>query len=263
MPQCAADARVQPMYSAIFDVDGTLVLSSRRHVANLARVRAFRDILGRPPNVRLGPLLRALREGPTDMHKFCSLSRAFGVEFTPGTRWGVLLVRQYATRLKRAYAHKKNTPRVLPGVAETLRYLSRAGWVLGLGTGNLGASLVALKLAAAGLETQFAFGGFSDSLTSDDLDARGAREVILAAAVRAASTACGARPDGLVFIGEKAEDIAAAQALGLSTLGVLCGCSSQAARNKLRDAVPDLVVEEMSGVAVLNAVRPLRARAKD
>jgi len=108
-------------------------------------------------------------------------------------------------------------PHVYPGVAELLAALvTEEHLAVGLGTGNLRGG-AQLKLAGAGLDGYFGFGGFG----SDHEDR--AELLRIGAARGAARFAAPPAECRVVVIGDTPRDVAAARAIGATTLAVATG----------------------------------------
>ena len=109
-------------------------------------------------------------------------------------------------RLPRAVAESQGY-RVLDGVEETLRALSEQGYLLGLTTGGVEAA-AHIKLARAGLNHYFRFGGFG----SDSTD----RAELTRCAITRAGRALGQRLDAqrILVVGDTPKDIDAARGVG-------------------------------------------------
>jgi phosphoglycolate phosphatase-like HAD superfamily hydrolase len=102
---------------------------------------------------------------------------------------------------------------VYAGVVETLGWLAaRADSVLGVATGNVRAGAQA-KLAAAGLEAWFGFGGYG-------CDSRVRAELVAKAAERGRA---GREIREVVVVGDTVHDIAAARACGATVCAVATG----------------------------------------
>jgi len=127
--------------------------------------------------------------------------------------------------------------RVMAGVRETLRALAaREEMVLGLGTGNLERG-ARIKLAPAGLNDYFPFGGFGS-------DAE-ARPEVLRAGVRRAEARSGERfsPRDVFVIGDTLLDVEAGKAIGATTVAVAAG---HAGLEDLRAGNPDILLESLA-----------------
>lgn len=130
-----------------------------------------------------------------------------------GARDSGVLSRHFAVYpeiLREELAHRR--PRTLPGVPTLLERLARTPEVaLGIATGNM-EQAAHLKLAAAGITTPFAGGGFGDT-SEDRMDV-----------VRTAMAALGCRPgERLVLISASEHDIWSAAGTPVVTVGVATG----------------------------------------
>jgi phosphoglycolate phosphatase len=125
--------------------------------------------------------------------------------------------------------------RVLPGVPERLRQLSRDGHLLGLITGN-GDGAAHIKLARGDLNRWFTFGAYA----SAGVDRAG----IVRRAVERGEALLGEDvPNTEIYvIGDTPLDIEAAHAVGCTAIGVATGHFDSAA---LREAGADHVVETL------------------
>ena len=103
--------------------------------------------------------------------------------------------------------------RVLPGVEELLPRLVAQGYVLGLVTGNLEAA-AHVKLARAGLNRYFSFGGYG----SDSAD----RAEVTRTAMRRGSVVFGkpVPPESFLAVGDTPKDVEAAHAAGIACVAV-------------------------------------------
>lgn len=105
---------------------------------------------------------------------------------------------------------------VYAGVVETLSWLAaRADSVLGIATGNVRAGAQA-KLAAAGLEAWFAFGGYG-------CDSRVRAELVAKAVERGRTGRARSEIREVVVVGDTVHDIAAARACGATMCAVATG----------------------------------------
>ncbi len=188
-----------PAILVLFDIDGTLLdthgAGRSTFCRGLQRVTGVEDAL---PYVSFA--------GNTDRRVLDEVAAYRGIAFTDAQRKAVFDA--VAEELAAALAQ---TPGVaVPGAAELLAELSRRGARLGLVTGNIerGAHL---KLASAGLDGYFTFGGYGD----DEAD----RSRIL----RAALAAAGPVPVCAVLVGDTPLDIEAGLAVGIPVLGVAAG----------------------------------------
>jgi phosphoglycolate phosphatase len=132
--------------------------------------------------------------------------------------------------------------RVLEGVPETLERLSEAGYLLGLTTGGV-EQAAHIKLARAGLNKYFSFGGYG----SDSSD----RTELTRKAIDRAGTILGepVDPRRVLVVGDTPLDIDAAHGAGAPAVGVASGHFDE---QQLRAAGADYVLgslrEELPGV---------------
>ncbi len=132
----------------------------------------------------------------------------------------------YLDRLRVLLTHAPITP--LPGVPALLALLSRAGWSMVLGTGNIRAGAYR-KLGRVGLANYFPGGGFSTPGCSRADLLRTARET--------------APPDTpAVVLGDTPRDVEAARQLGLPVIAVATG---RYAPDQLASCGADQVVETL------------------
>jgi phosphoglycolate phosphatase len=142
-----------------------------------------------------------------------------------------------ATRLAhlpRAVAESQGY-RVLDGVEETLGTLSEQGYLLGLTTGGVEAA-AHIKLARAGLNHYFCFGGYG----SDSTD----RAELTRCAIERAGRILGQRldPHRTLVVGDTPKDIDAAKAVRAVAGGVASG---QYGEVELREAGADYVLASL------------------
>jgi phosphoglycolate phosphatase-like HAD superfamily hydrolase len=117
--------------------------------------------------------------------------------------------------MSKTVAEQRNemTLRLMPGVEETLRHLTRKGALLGVATGNLEA-IGWIKMEVAGLRPWFRFGGFSDHFPI--------RAELVGQAARKAREMAGAEARVCV-VGDTPRDIEAAHANTLPVIAVATG----------------------------------------
>ncbi len=125
---------------------------------------------------------------------------------------------------------------VMPGVEELLPRLIEQGILLGLVTGNVEAA-AHVKLARAGLNRFFAFGGYG----SDSSD----RTEVTRAALSRATTVAGDHltPEDCISVGDTPRDISAGHGAGIRVVGVATGSYSQ---DQLRDAGADWPLPDLT-----------------
>lgn len=212
---------------ALFDIDGTLVLTGGAGGRALARachaLHGWQEALA---GVHLGgktdPLIVdeifARHAGrPARPDEFDALIDAY--------------VGFLAEELAASEAY-----RVLPGVGAALASLEVRGATLGLATGNV-APAARLKLERGGLWAPFAFGGFGS-----DAGDRGQLVATAIARGEAHAGRCFA-PDAVLVIGDTVRDIAAARACGAVAVAVATGFESL---DTLRAASPDVLLATLA-----------------
>lgn len=191
----------------LFDIDGTLVLTGG--AGRRAMVGAFANLHGKDDVFEgtsfAGMTDRAIaRHGLSDV---LSEITAADIDRALDAYLGLLEI-----ELSRA-----DNYRVLPGVTKLLESLQGVPDVaIGLGTGNVRRGAYA-KLARGGLDASFTFGGFG-------CDAEDRVELLRAGARRGAEL-LGATLEScrVVVIGDTPKDVAAAQGLGATCVGVGTG----------------------------------------
>ncbi|MBX3251891.1 MAG: HAD hydrolase-like protein [Myxococcales bacterium] len=209
----------------LFDVDGTLVTTGG--AGRRAMRHAFGEVCGAPhalDGVKLGgktdPMI--LREGLT----------LIGQPFDPDVVERVLEV--YLARLEEELPRSTGY-RVFHGVLSLLERLEADAHAVGLGTGNVERGAY-LKLARAGLDRFFGFGGFGS-------DAEDRAELVRAGAKRGATRLMTHVDDcHVVVVGDTPRDVDAAHAAGAVCLAVATGGF---AADALTNAGADLVVETL------------------
>jgi phosphoglycolate phosphatase len=196
----------------LFDVDGTLL--SAAGAGRRALERAFETHCG-----TAAPLRDVRFNGMTDPGIVRVGLEQLGRSAEPALIAAILddYVPLLADELTRAGGFQ-----VYPGVTALLDALTAGDRVaVGLGTGNLRAG-ARLKLARAGLEPYFAFGGFG-------CDHEQRAELLRIGAARgAASLGRGLDECRVVVIGDTPHDVTAARAIGAASLGVgTGGCDAE------------------------------------
>jgi phosphoglycolate phosphatase len=210
----------------LFDIDGTLV--STGGAGAVAWRQAFEELHGIPADI--GQFTDA---GMTDPDVGARTFEAvLGREPTPHEL--AQLIQRRLEHLPEAVAASEGY-RVLPGVPERLRQLSRDGHLLGIITGN-GDGAAFIKLTRGDLSRWFSFGAYA----SAGLDRAG----IVGQAVQRGEAMLGRDvPNTEIYvIGDTPLDVQAAHAVGCTAVGVATGHFDAAA---LREAGADHVVETM------------------
>ena len=210
----------------LFDIDGTLV--STGGAGAVAWRQAFEELHGIPADI--GQFTDA---GMTDPDVGARTFEAVLGREPTAHELGQLLQRRLE-HLPEAVAESAGY-RVLPGVPERLRQLSRAGHLLGIITGN-GDGAAHIKLARGDLNRWFTFGAYA----SAGLDRAG----IVRQAVQRGEALLGRDvPNREIFVvGDTPLDISAAHATGCTAIGVATGHFDEA---ELREAGADHVVATM------------------
>jgi phosphoglycolate phosphatase len=196
-----------PYRILLFDIDGTLV--STGGAGAVAWKRAFDELHGIPADI--GEFTDA---GMTDPDVGARTFEAvIGREPTPHEL--AQLVQRRLEHLPEAVAESAGY-RVLPGVPERLRQLSRAGHLLGIITGN-GDGAAHIKLARGDLNRWFTFGAYA----SAGLDRPG---IVRQAIARGEAMLGRDVPNTQIYvIGDTPLDISAAHAAGCTAIAVATG----------------------------------------
>jgi len=200
-----------PGYLVLFDIDGTILLTSgagrRAITAALAEEVGAHEAFER---VRF--------DGKTDPQIVFELLEATGHDRAGDRDFVELLCRRYVGLLAEELARPRSTITLMPGIAALLdRLEAEAGVVLGLLTGNV-AEGAALKLAAGGIAPErFLVGAYgSDSAHRPDLPAIAARR---------AWTIFGREPRGreVVIIGDTPADVECGRGIAARAIAVATG----------------------------------------
>jgi phosphoglycolate phosphatase len=207
----------------LFDIDGTLV--STGGAGGAAWKRAFEELHGIPADI--GKFTDA---GMTDPDVGARTFEAV-LHREPTPHELAQLIQRRLEHLPEAVAESKGY-RVLPGVPERLRQLSRDGHLLGIITGN-GDGAAHIKLERADLNRWFTFGAYAGA----GLD----RSDIVRAAVQRGEAMLGRDvPNREIYvIGDTPLDITAAHAADCTAIAVATGHYD---REALRDAGADHVL---------------------
>jgi phosphoglycolate phosphatase-like HAD superfamily hydrolase len=201
----------------LFDIDGTLV--STGGAGAVAWKQAFQELHGIPADI--GEFTDA---GMTDPDVGARTFEAV-LHRKPTPHELAQLIQRRLEHLPEAIAESKKY-RVLPGVPERLRQLSRDGHLLGIITGN-GDGAAHIKLQRADLNRWFTFGAYA----SAGLDRAG---IVREAVQRSEAIIGGDVPNEQIFvIGDTPRDIDAAHAVGCTAIAVATGHYD---REALRDA---------------------------
>ncbi len=207
----------------LFDIDGTLV--STGGAGAVAWKQAFQELHGIAADI--GKYTDA---GMTDPDVGAQTFEAV-LHRKPTAHELAQLIQRRLEHLPEAVAASTRY-RVLPGVPERLRQLSRDGHLLGLITGN-GDGAAHIKLQRGDLNRWFTFGAYAEA----GLDRAG----IVRQAVQRGEAMLGEDvPNADIFvIGDTPRDIDAAHAAGCTAIGVATGHHDAAA---LREAGADHVI---------------------
>jgi phosphoglycolate phosphatase-like HAD superfamily hydrolase len=197
----------------LFDIDGTLV--STGGAGAVAWKQAFEELHGIPADI--GQFTDA---GMTDPDVGARTFEAV-LHRKPTPHELALLVQRRLEHLPEAVAASEGY-RVLPGVPERLRQLSRAGHLLGIITGN-GDGAAHIKLARGDLNRWFTYGAYAGAGLE--------RADIVRQAVQRGEAMLGADvPNRDIFvIGDTPLDISAAHAAGCTAIAVATGHFDRAA----------------------------------
>jgi phosphoglycolate phosphatase len=217
----------------LFDVDGTLV--STGGAGAVAWKQAFEELHGIPADI--GEFTDA---GMTDPDVGAKTFEALlGREPTP--RELAQLIQRRLEHLPEAIAQSEGY-RVLPGVRERLKQLSRDGHLLGLITGN-GDGAAFVKLSRGDLMRWFSFGAYATA--GED------RADIVRRAVQRgeAMLGCDVPNSDIFVIGDTPLDIQAAHAADCTAIAVATGHFDVAA---LREAGADHVLVTLEEELPLN-----------
>ena len=214
----------------LFDIDGTLV--STGGAGAVAWKRAFEDLYGIPADI--GEFTDA---GMTDPDVGAKTFEAV-LHRKPTPRELAQIVQRRLEHLPEAVAESEGY-RVLPGVPERLKQLSRAGHLLGIITGN-GDGAAAIKLARGDLNRWFTFGAYA----SAGVDRPG----IVRRAVERGEAMLGENvPNEYIYvIGDTPLDIQSAHAVDCTAIGVATGhYDREALLEAGADHVLDTLEEEL------------------
>jgi len=210
----------------LFDIDGTLV--STGGAGAVAWRRAFDDLHGIPADI--GQFTDA---GMTDPDVGAKTFEAV-LHRKPSPHELAQVVQRRLEYLPEAVAESAGY-KVLPGVPERLKQLSRDGHLLGIITGN-GDGAAFVKLARGDLMRWFTFGGYASAGVDRP-------EIVRQAVARGEAMLGEDVPNTQIYvIGDTPRDIDAAHAVGCTAIGVATGHHDAAA---LRDAGADHVLETL------------------
>jgi phosphoglycolate phosphatase len=210
----------------LFDIDGTLV--STGGAGAVAWRQAFEELHGIPADI--GEFSDA---GMTDPDVGARTFEAV-LHRKPTPHELALLIQRRLEHLPEAVAASEGY-RVLPGVPERLRQLSREGHLLGIITGN-GDGAAHIKLARGDLNRWFTYGAYAGAGLE--------RSDIVRQAVQRGEAMLGEDvPNTKIFvIGDTPLDIRAAHAVGCTAIAVATGHFDRAA---LAEAGADHVLDTL------------------
>lgn len=225
---------------ALFDIDGTLLRAggAGRRAVEIALDEVLEDL---DEDVSLEHVEFA---GRTDPWIVRTALTQYGVPADDSLIDDV--IRRYVSHLPREL-RLATAFEVLPGVLPLLDELrERDDVILGLGTGNTEHAAYA-KLARAGLDSFFSFGGFgSDHSDRAELLRAGRKRGLGRAGVPAEQVR-------VVVIGDTPHDVAAARAIGAHCVAV---CTGGYDRSSLHAAGAPVVVSDLRDAAVRAAFAP-------
>lgn len=209
------------MISAVlFDIDGTLLVTGG--AGAVAWQRAFRELHGIDANIE-----EHTHAGMTDPEIAAIVFReVIGRDGDEAER--AAAIAGYLSHLEDA-VNESGGYRVMPGIEALLPRLAGEGVLLGLVTGNIEAA-AQIKLARAGLNRFFAFGGYgSDSSDRTELTRR---------AVERGGVVAGSPLDleATFAVGDTPRDVKAGHGAGIRVVGVATGSY---AVEQLREAGAD------------------------
>lgn len=210
----------------LFDIDGTLV--STGGAGAVAWKQAFQELHGIPADI--GQFTDA---GMTDPDVGAQTFEAV-LHREPTRHELAQLIQRRLEHLPEAVAESEGY-KVLPGVPERLKQLSRDGHLLGIITGN-GDGAAAVKLARGDLNRWFTFGAYADPGVDR-------ADIVRQAMERGRSMLGAGEPDDRIYvIGDTPRDVEAAEAAGCTSIAVATGHFDGAA---LREAGADHVLETL------------------
>ena len=220
------DAMPETPRILLFDIDGTLV--STGGAGAVAWKQAFDELHGIPADI--GEFTDA---GMTDPDVGAQTFEAV-MQRKPTPRELAQLIQRRLEHLPEAIAASEGY-RVLPGVSERLRQLSRDGHLLGLITGN-GDGAAFVKLSRGDLVRWFTFGAYATAGVE--------RAGIVRRAVERgeAMLGCDVPNSDILVVGDTPLDIEAAHTADCTAVGVATGHYDAAA---LREAGADHVLETL------------------
>jgi phosphoglycolate phosphatase len=219
----------------LFDIDGTLLRDiGRTHMGSF--VPSVRRVTGFEVTLEGVPV-----QGNTDTAILREACRQAGISAEVlEPQWAAIFE---AMRETVAGQRNEMVLRLMPGVEEALRHLTRTGALLGVATGNLEA-IGWIKIEQAGLRQWFRFGGFSDRFPI--------RSELIGHAARKARELAG--PEARVcVVGDTPRDIEAARANALPVIAVATGNFSFEALLELR---PEVCASSLADLLALSGIAP-------
>lgn len=200
---CGAAHRPGPPRAVIFDVDGTLVNSVDAYHVAAGRAAAPHGFSVSRAQVR------------------AALNQRLGfwdLVLPPDRRSDAALLAELRTATRRHWPDVlASHVRVFPGLADTLAGLRRAGVALGIYTGSRGESFAPLE--QAGLLAQFEVVVTAAEVTAPKPHPEG---------LQRCAEALGIAPAEAAYVGDAADDMAAALAAGMLAVGLLSGAGDSA-----------------------------------
>jgi phosphoglycolate phosphatase len=216
-----------PFKAILFDIDGTLIVSGG--ASTRAWNGAFKDVCEIEVDI-----YDYTEDGMTDPEiAVRTFKGAMGRDPE-----AIEIAQVMKARLDRMVGEVSSSKgyEVLPGVEEILPKLLAEGYLLGLTTGNLEAS-AHIKLARAGLNRYFSFGGFgSDASDRVELTKHAVERAYFVSGRQIEAADC-------LALGDTAHDVAAAHGAGIKVCSVASGKSSL---EELQAAGPDWAIESLT-----------------
>jgi phosphoglycolate phosphatase-like HAD superfamily hydrolase len=193
--------------AVVFDIDGTLLTTGGAGAK--AWGRAFEELYGVSANIE------DFTEAGMPDQEVGRVTFVNVIGRDPGSSELAKVMSRYLHHLP---AEVEASPgyRILPGVTSSLRTLCRAGYLLGLTTGNVEAA-AHIKLERGDLNSYFCFGGYgSDSPHRGELTRR---------AIERAGTILGrpVDPRSVLVVGDTPRDVEAARYAGAVSVAVASG----------------------------------------
>lgn len=193
--------------AVLFDIDGTLITTGG--AGGEAWKRAFVELYGKPLDIR-----DVTESGMTDPEVGrVALRNILGRD--PDGQELAAAMGRYLRHLSAA-VDESDDYLVMPGIEELLERLVDEGHLLGLTTGNVEAA-AHIKLARAGLNRFFSFGGYG----SDSNE----RTVLTRHALERGSLVSGGTltPGASISVGDTPRDVVAGHGAGIEVVGVATG----------------------------------------